>query len=116
MLKRLLLVLSILLLCPHILSAAQLIDRKALVTRHNPVLHQLDAKAPLTGAMAASLSELEITGTADFWDYYASQWHSCGPLSPAGPGTRSRTNHYKLSVTNQDYTLPEGRTLDSLSA
>jgi hypothetical protein len=111
MLKRLLLVLSILLLCPHILSAAQLIDRKALVTRHNPVLHQLDAKAPLTVGNGGFAFGVDITGLQTFGDYYHRNGIPVETLSRWAWHSQPNPNHYKLSDTNQDYTLPDGRTL-----
>ncbi len=111
MLKRLLLVLSILTLCLQTLSAAAPIDREALVKRHNPVLHQLDANAPFTVGNGGFAFGADITGLQTFADYYHRHGIPVETLSRWSWHSQPNPNNYKLSDTNQDFALPDGRTL-----
>ena len=73
-------------------QAAQPIDRLALVRRHNPVLHQADALAPLSLGNGAFAFSVDVTGLQSFADFYhpgiplCTQsywgWHTCP--NPAG--------------------------------
>jgi hypothetical protein len=110
-LKRSAWALSILLSWAQIAGAGAPIDRKALVARHNPLLHRLDVDAPLTVGNGGFAFTADITGLQTFADHYYREgipleilsrwcWHS-------GPNSKN----YKLADTLQSFLLPDGRML-----
>jgi hypothetical protein len=104
-------VVVILFLWLQIAMAAPPIDRKALVTRHNPVLHQLDAHAPLTVGNGGFAFSADITGLQTFAEHYHRNGIPVETLSRWAWHSQPNPNNYKLADANQDFTLPDGRTL-----
>jgi hypothetical protein len=49
---------------------AQPIDRRALVTRHNPTLNKVDAGAPFSVGNGQFVFTADVTGLQTFGDYY----------------------------------------------
>ena len=111
MLRRSVVVLSILFVWPQIDGAAPRIDRKALVTRHNPILHKLDVDAPLTVGNGGFAFGADITGLQTFAEHYHRWGIPVETLSRWAWHSQPNPNNYKLDDTNQDYRLPDGRIL-----
>jgi hypothetical protein len=109
MLRRSAVVLSILLLWPQIAGAVSRIDRKALVTRHNPILHKPDVDAPLTVGNGGFAFTADITGLQTFAEHYHRRGIPVEILSRWAWHSQPNANNYKLADTNQDYRLPDGR-------
>lgn len=87
------------------------IDRQALVTRHNPVLHKLDVDAPLTVGNGGFAFTADLTGLQTFAEYYhrwgvptetESRW--CWVSDP-------NPNHYTLADASRDFTNADGRVM-----
>src|SRR5688572_3243552 len=85
------------------------IDRRALVTRRNPVICKLDPDAPLTVGNGSFAFTTDITGLQTFAEHYhrwgipvetQSRW--CWVSDP-------NPNNYKLSDANQDFKQADGR-------
>jgi len=93
------------------LAAAPAIDRAALVTRHNPVIRQVDYDAPLTVGNGNFAFGVDITGLQTF----AADYHRNGipveTLSRWCWVTDENPQGYKLADANKDYTLPDGRVM-----
>ncbi len=100
-----------LLLAAHVAGWASPIDRKALVSRHNPSLHKLDVNAPLTVGNGGFAFTADITGLQTFADYYYREGIPVEILSRWCWHSEPNSQNYKLSDTNQDFLLPDGRTL-----
>ena len=107
MLKR-----SIPLLLLGITAAAapgQTIDRDALVTRHNPVIKQVDYDAPLTVGNGGFAFTADITGLQTF----AAEYHRNG--IPTETQARwawvndENSNNYTLADASRDFTQADGR-------
>jgi hypothetical protein len=93
------------------IAAAEPIDRRALVTRHNPVVRTVEVDAPLTVGNGNFAFTADITGLQSFAALYQrtgiptetlSRWCWVTDDNPAG---------YKLADANKDFTLPDGRVL-----
>jgi hypothetical protein len=95
---------------PSALLAADSIDRRALVTRHNPVVTRVDPWAPLSVGNGRFAFTADVTGLQTFGDFYHANgipletlarwvWHETP--NPAG---------YKLADANQPFTA-HGRTV-----
>jgi hypothetical protein len=111
MLKRNALVLSILFLWGQSSLAAPPIDRKVLVTRHNPILHKLDVDAPLTVGNGGFAFGADITGLQTFAEQYFRRGIPVETLSRWGWHSQLNPNNYRLADTNQDFQMPDGRVL-----
>jgi hypothetical protein len=101
--------------------AYSLIDRQALVTRHNPVLTAIDPTSPLTVGNGEFAFGADVTGLQTFPDTYLKStplctmsqwgWHTTPPpaggyppLQLADYDAHGRTVHYATSHTGQDAT------------
>lgn len=111
MLKRNVALLAMLFFWPQIGGGAPRIDRKALVTRHNPVLHQLDVDAPLTVGNGGFAFGADITGLQTFAEHYHRYGIPAETLSRWAWHSQPNPNNYKLIDANQDHSLPGGRVL-----
>jgi hypothetical protein len=92
-------------------GAVPRIDRKVWVTRHNPTLKQLDVDAPLTVGNGGFAFGADITGLQTFGDYYHRYGIPVETLSRWAWHSQPNANNYKLSDANQDFLMPDGRTL-----
>ena len=85
------------------------IDRRALVTRHNPVIRKLDVDAPLTVGNGGFAFGADITGLQTFAEHY----HRWGvPVETESRWcwvTDENPNGYKLSDANKDFKQADGR-------
>ncbi len=87
------------------------IDRRALVTRHNPVVRSLDVDAPLTVGNGNFAFTAGITGLQSFAALYQRTGIPTETLSRWCWVTDENPNHYQLADANKDFTLPDGRVL-----
>src|SRR5208283_5588279 len=71
------------------------IDRHALVTRHNVVLHQFDAGNPLTVGNGAFAFTVDATGLQTFPEVFE-QTTPLGTLSDWGWHTAPNPNHWSI--------------------
>jgi len=85
------------------------IDRESLVSRHNPVIHQVDVDAPMTVGNGGFAFTADITGLQTFAEHYhrwgvptetQSRW--CWVSDP-------NPNNYTLADANRDFTNAAGR-------
>lgn len=93
------------------LFAAAPIDRRALVTRHNPVIRTVDVDAPLTVGNGNFAFTTDITGLQSFAAHYQRSGIPTETLSRWCWVTDENPNNYKLADANRDFTLPDGRVL-----
>jgi hypothetical protein len=84
------------------------IDRKPLVTRHNPTLHKLDVDAPMTVGNGGFAFSADITGLQTFADHYYREGIPVETLSRWSWHSETNPQKYQLKDANQDYTLPSG--------
>ncbi len=103
--------LSILILLMQSPKAASPIDRQALVTRHNPALHQLDVDAPMTVGNGGFAFSADITGLQTFADHYQREGIPVETLSRWNWHSQPNPNNYALADANENYVLPDGRML-----
>jgi hypothetical protein len=87
------------------------IDRHALVTRHNPTLHQLDVDAPLTVGNGNFAFGCDITGLQTFAEHYQRWGVPTETLSRWCWVTDPNPNNYTLADASKNFTLPDGRVL-----
>jgi len=87
------------------------IDRRALVARHDVVLHRLDPDTPLTVGNGGFAFGADITGLQTFADYYQRHGVPVETLSRWCWVSDANPNHYTLPDANRDFTLPDGRVL-----
>ena len=85
------------------------IDRHALVTRHNPVLREIDCDAPLTVGNGGFAFTADLTGLQTFSDYYYRNGIPLETLSRWAWVTDPNPHHYTLADANQNFTLADGR-------
>ena len=92
-------------------AAGPLIDRGALVARHNPVVTRVDYDAPLTVGNGGFAFTADITGLQTF----AAEYHRHGiPVETQSRWawvTDENPQGYTLADANRDFTLPDGRVL-----
>ncbi len=93
------------------LFAAGPIDRRALVTRHNPVIRSVDVDAPLTVGNGNFAFTADITGLQSFAALYQRTGIPTETLSRWCWVTDENPHNYQLSDANKDFTLPDGRVL-----
>src|SRR5215471_2889347 len=100
-------------------EAPQLIDRQALVARHNPRLHKLDPLSPLSLGNGEFAFTADVTGLQTFPEAYRqiplctlSQWGWHSFPHPAGPDSADlRLISYDTHGRQVGYaTSPEGQT------
>jgi hypothetical protein len=111
MLKRSALALLALLSWLQIAGLASPINRKALVSRHNPLLRSLDADAPLTVGNGGFAFTVDITGLQTFGDRYYREGIPLETLSRWCWHSQPDVKNYKLADTFENYVLPDGRIL-----
>jgi hypothetical protein len=87
------------------------IDRQALVTRHNPILHQLDVDCPLTVGNGNFAFGCDITGLQTLAEHYQRWGVPTETLSRWCWVTDPNPNHYTLADASKNFTLPDGRVL-----
>ncbi|HTY63329.1 MAG TPA: hypothetical protein VMG30_13865 [Acidobacteriota bacterium] len=87
------------------------INRKAWVTRHNPTIHNLDADAPLTVGNGGFAFTVDITGLQTFAEYYYRHGIPLETLSRWCWHSQPNPQGYTLSDADEDYLMPDGRTL-----
>jgi hypothetical protein len=104
-------ILPLMLLWMQIAGVAAPIDRKALVTRHNPTLHRLDVDAPLTVGNGGFAFTADITGLQTFAEYYHRRGIPIETLSRWSWHTQPNPEGYTLADANQDFPLPDGKKL-----
>jgi beta-xylosidase len=92
-------------------ARAGTIDRKAWVTRHNPILHRVDVDAPFTVGNGGFAFRADITGLQTFAEYYQSRGIPVETLSRWGWHSQPNPKHYTLDQTNENFVLPESRVL-----
>lgn len=93
------------------LFAAEPIDRRALVTRHNPVIRSVDVDAPLTVGNGNFAFTADITGLQSFAAHYQRSGIPTETLSRWCWVTDENPDNYQLADANRDFTLPDGRVL-----
>ena len=93
------------------LFAAEPIDRRALVTRHNPVVRTVDVDAPLTVGNGNFAFTADITGLQSFAALYQRTGIPTETLSRWCWVTDENPNSYQLADANKDFTLPDGRVM-----
>jgi hypothetical protein len=77
------------------------IDRQALVTRHNPVLHEFDVRSPLSVGNGEFCFTADATGLQTFPDAYQKTFPLC---TMADWGWHSFPNPQQWTMDNFDYT------------
>lgn len=87
----------------------QPIDRQALVTRHNPVIHKLDVDAPLTVGNGGFAFTADITGLQTFAGHYHRWGVPVETLSRWCWVSDPNPNNYQLSDANKDFKQADGR-------
>lgn len=97
---------------PSLVCAEQTpIDRHALVTRHNPVIRQVDVDAPLTVGNGGFAFTADITGLQTF----AGEYHRLGvPVETESRWcwvTDSNPQNYTLADASKDFTQADGKVI-----
>jgi hypothetical protein len=102
--------LVLVLLAPYAGAAAAPIDRRAVVTRHDPVFTRVDYDAPLTVGNGGFAFTADITGLQTFSDVYYREGIPLETLSRWCWVTEGDSHRYALADADQTYTLADGRT------
>jgi hypothetical protein len=87
------------------------IDRRALVSRHNPVIRRLDVDAPLSVGNGGFAFTADITGLQTFAELYHRSGIPTETLARWAWHTEANPNHYSLQDAMRPYTT-FGRTVD----
>jgi hypothetical protein len=103
--------LSVILVAMGTGAAADPIDRRALVTRHNPEVTAVDPWAPLTVGNGRFAFTVDVTGLQTFGETYHAQGIPLETLARWAWHTDSNPNGYRLEDANVPYTA-HGRTVD----
>jgi hypothetical protein len=111
MLKRNAVAVLVLLSCLQIAGLASTINRKSLVSRHNPWLRSLDADAPLTVGNGGFAFTVDITGLQTFGDHYYREGIPLETLSRWCWHSQPNLKNFKLADAFEDFLLPDGRKL-----
>jgi hypothetical protein len=85
------------------------IDRQALVTRHNPVVREVDVDAPLTVGNGGFAFTADITGLQTFATDYHRRGVPTETLSRWCWVSEPNTNHYTLADASRDFVRADGR-------
>lgn len=96
---------------PALASVDAPIDRRALVTRHNPVIRTVDYEAPLTVGNGGFAFTVDVTGLQTFGDTYYRHGIPLETLSRWCWVTDENPEGYTLADASHDYTLADGRVL-----
>jgi hypothetical protein len=88
---------------------AQPIDRRALVTRHNPTLNKVDAGAPFSVGNGQFVFTADVTGLQTFGDYYHTNGTPLHTLARWAWHSEPNPDGYKLSDTLAPFSA-HGRT------
>ncbi len=80
------------------------IDRQALVSRHNPVITDVDPWAPLSVGNGRFAFTADVTGLQTFGDDYYAKGIPLETLARWAWHTNANPNGYQLSDANHDYT------------
>ncbi|HEX9781306.1 MAG TPA: hypothetical protein VGA56_01050, partial [Opitutaceae bacterium] len=89
-------------------GAGEPIDRQALVTRHNPVIRQVDYLAPLTVGNGGLAFTVDITGLQTFGPQYYEKGIPLETLARWCWFTEDNPAGYTLDDAMVDYTLADG--------
>lgn len=81
------------------------------MTRNNPTFRKIDVDAPLTVGNGGFAFGADITGLQTFSDYYHRHGIPVETLSRWAWHSEPNKNDYSLADANQDFVLPDGRTL-----
>lgn len=95
---------------PSSLLAADTIDRRALVSRHNPVVTRVDPWAPLSVGNGRFAFTADITGLQTFGDYYHANGIPLETLARWAWHENPNPSSFKLADANQPFTA-HGRTV-----
>lgn len=87
------------------------IDRRSLVTRHNPIVRKLDVDAPLTVGNGGFAFGCDITGLQTFAEDYQRFGIPVETLSRWCWVTDPNPKNFTLADASKDFTLPDGRVL-----
>jgi hypothetical protein len=87
------------------------IDRRALVTRHDPVLTRIDYDAPLTVGNGGFAFTADVTGLQTFADAYYREGIPLETLSRWCWASEENPRGFALAEADEDYALPDGRVL-----
>jgi hypothetical protein len=91
-------------------SGAEPIDRKALITRHNPVVHGVDPWAPLSVGNGHFAFTTDVTGLQTFEEYYQQKGIPLETLARWAWHENANPHGYKLADANRPFTA-YGKTL-----
>lgn len=92
-------------------AATTPIDRRALVTRHDPVIRTVQYDAPLTVGNGGFAFTVDVTGLQTFEEPYRQFGIPLETLSRWCWVTDENPNGYTLAQASRDYTLADGRVL-----
>jgi hypothetical protein len=84
-------------------NAAEIIDRKALVTRHNPILHEVDYTSPFTVGNGGFAFTADITGLQTYPDEYYSNGTPLEILSDWCWHSFPNISNYTLADASREY-------------
>lgn len=90
-------------------ASAEPIDRQALVSRHNPVIRQVDFDAPVTVGNGRFAFSADVTGLQTFADQYHRLGIPVETLSRWAWYTEPNPEGYQLADANEDYVEADGR-------
>lgn len=93
------------------LTAADSVDRHALVTRHHPVVRSVDYDAPLTVGNGGFAFTVDVTGLQTFADQYHRHGVPLETLSRQAWIEDPNPHQYQLADANRDYTQADGRVI-----
>ncbi|MCC5024979.1 MAG: hypothetical protein J6386_20285 [Candidatus Synoicihabitans palmerolidicus] len=96
-------------------AAAAPIDRHALVTRHNPVVRNVDPWSPLTIGNGRFAFTVDVTGLQTFGDLYYAKGIPLETLTRWCWVTEENTAGYTLTDASRDYVQPDGTTISLAS-
>jgi hypothetical protein len=92
-------------------TATEKIDRRALVTRHNPVVREVNVDAPMTVGNGGFAFTCDITGLQTFTADYHREGVPVETQSRWCWVTDENPNNYTLADASKDFTLPDGRVM-----
>ena len=107
--QRFLIVIALLFCAAAACAEPALIDRQALVTRHNPVIRKVDVDAPLTVGNGNFAFTTDITGLQSFAEHYHRRGIPVETLSRWCWVSDPNPNHYTLADASKDFTQADGR-------
>ncbi len=96
---------------PLALPDATPIDREALVSRHDVVVHRVDPDSPLTVGNGGFAFTVDVTGLQTFADYYYRNGIPLETLARWCWTTEDNPRGYKLADANETYIQADGTTI-----